>query len=31
MPEWASFVGFEPEGCHGVQDFHLNLLPPQDR
>lgn len=24
-------VDFEPEGCHGVQDFHLNLLRPQDR
>ena len=31
MPEAASFVGLEPEGCHGVQDFHLNLLRPQDR
>ena len=24
-------VDFEPEGCHGVQDFHVNLLRPQDR
>ena len=32
MPEWASFVGVEPEGCHGVQDFHQVLyLDPQDR
>jgi hypothetical protein len=31
MPEWASFVDSEPEGCHGVQDFHLSLLRPQDR
>ena len=27
--EWP-IVDFEPEGCHGVQDFHV-LLRPQDR
>jgi hypothetical protein len=24
-------VNFEPEDCHGVQDFHVDLLRPQDR
>ena len=28
--EWP-IVDFEPEGCHGVQDFHVNLLRPKDR
>ena len=31
MPEWASFVGSEPEGCHGVQDFHVYLFRQGDR
>ncbi|HEY6636418.1 MAG TPA: hypothetical protein VIZ61_01935 [Solirubrobacterales bacterium] len=24
-------VNFEPEDCHGVQDFHVDLLRPEDR
>ena len=30
VTEWP-IVDFEPEGCHGVQDFHVNLLRPKDR